>query len=71
MNLINKLNWNSRYHLKKQKPGPDKEVHITDAIRELIKNGEKFYGNVFKGLYLDCGTLKGYIESSLKISRLK
>ncbi len=59
------------YHLKKQKPGHDKEVHITDAIRELIKNGEKFYGNVFKGLYLDCGTLKGYIESSLKISRLK
>ncbi len=57
--------------LKKQKPGQGGEVHITDAIRKLINDQEKFYGNIFKGKYLDCGTLKGYINSSLKILKNK
>ena len=56
--------------LKKQKPGKNKEVHITDAIRTLIFEKNKFIGHVFSGKYLDCGTLKGYIKSSLEISRL-
>ena len=49
--------------LKKLKPGQGGEIHITDAIRQLIDDGEKFYGNIFKGKYLDCGTLSGYINS--------
>jgi len=57
--------------LKNLKPGQGGEIHITDAIKELIVNGEKFYGNIFKGKYLDCGTLNGYIKSSIKISREK
>ena len=40
--------------IKKLKPGQGKEVHITDAIKNLIKNGNKFYGNIFRGKYLDC-----------------
>ena len=55
--------------LKKIKPGQGGEVHITDAIRELIHEGENFYANIFKGKYLDCGTLSGYINSGVEISK--
>ena len=55
--------------LKKLKPGQGGEIHITDAIRELINDGESFYGNIFKGKYLDCGTLSGYIKSGIEISK--
>ena len=55
--------------LKKLKPGQGGEIHITDAIKELIKDGESFYGNIFKGKYLDCGTLEGYINSGAEISK--
>ena len=53
--------------IKKLKPGQGKEVHITDAIRNLIKKKDKFYGSIFTGKYLDCGTLKGYINSGIQI----
>ena len=51
--------------------GHGQEIHITDAIKELVKSGEKFYGNIFKGKYLDCGTLDGYIKSAVEISKEK
>ena len=54
--------------IKKIKPGSGGEIHITDAIKNLIKLDNKFYANIFRGNYLDCGTLKGYIESGIKIS---
>ena len=56
--------------LKKQKPGQNGEIHITDAIRTLIHQDNKFIGHVFAGKYLDCGTMRGYVNSSLKISKL-
>ena len=56
--------------IKKLKPGKGKEIHITDAIKKLIADGEKFYGNIFKGKYLDCGTMKGYINSSKEIKQV-
>ena len=56
--------------LKKQKPGKGGEIHITDAIQSLIKENEKFIAHHFKGKYLDCGTIKGYINSSREISKL-
>ena len=55
--------------IKKLKPGQGGEIHITDAIRSLIKKEYKFYGNIFKGKYLDCGTLNGYINSGIQISK--
>ena len=55
--------------LKKLKPGQGGEIHITDAIKQLITDGENFYGNIFKGKYLDCGTLSGYINSTIEISK--
>ncbi len=57
--------------LKKLKPGKGGEIHITDAIRNLIYKKNKFYGNIFKGRYLDCGTLSGYINSGIQISKGK
>ena len=56
--------------LKKQKPGKNGEIHITDSIRTLIKQKNKFFGHTFSGKYLDCGSMKGYINSSLEISKL-
>ena len=55
--------------IKRLKPGQGKEIHITDAIKNLILKNEKFYGNIFKGKYLDCGTLNGYIKSGIEISK--
>ena len=55
--------------IKRLKPGHGKEIHITDAIKNLIYKNENFYGSIFKGKYLDCGTLEGYINSSIEISR--
>ncbi|MFL2896313.1 MAG: sugar phosphate nucleotidyltransferase [Candidatus Pelagibacter sp.] len=53
-----------------QKKGKGGEIHITDAIRKLVLEGNKFIGHKFKGKYLDCGTMNGYIKSSMEISKL-
>ena len=52
------------------KPGKSGEIHITDAIQLLIDENEKFIGHNFSGKYLDCGTMKGYINSTLEISKI-
>ena len=56
--------------LQNQKKGKGGEIHITDSIRRLIYDGEKFIGHTFKGKYLDCGTMEGYIKSSMEIAKL-
>ena len=56
--------------LKYQSMGKGGEIHITDAIKSLINENSKFIGHKFKGTYLDCGTMEGYIKSSIKISKL-
>ena len=55
--------------LKMQGRGKGGEIHITDAIKTLVKKDEKFYGNIFKGKYIDCGTLDGFVNSGLTISK--
>ena len=56
--------------LLNQKVGKGGEIHITDAIQSLIDENEKFIGHTFSGKYLDCGTMDGYIKSSLEISKI-
>ena len=56
--------------LMNQKPGKGGEIHITDSIQSLINDKEKFIGHNFLGKYLDCGTMNGYIKSSLEISKI-
>ena len=55
--------------LLNQKPGKGGEIHITDAIQSLIKNNEKFIAHNFTGKYLDCGSMSGYIKSTLEIAK--
>jgi UTP--glucose-1-phosphate uridylyltransferase len=55
--------------IKKLKTGQGGEIHITDAIKKLIKDNKEFYASIFKGKYLDCGTMNGYIKSGLEISK--
>ena len=52
------------------KPTKGNEIHITDAIHQLILDKEKFIAHTFKGKYLDCGTMRGYINSSNEIGKL-
>ena len=56
--------------LQNQKSGQNREIHITDAIRTLIHQNNKFIGHVFAGKYLDCGTMHGYTKASAEISKL-
>ena len=56
--------------LEKQKAGQNGEIHITDSIRTLILQKNKFIGHIFAGKYLDCGSMSGYINSSIEISKL-
>ena len=51
------------------KPSKGGEIHVTDAIQSLINDNNKFIGHNFSGTYLDCGTMSGYINSSLEISK--
>ena len=43
------------------------EVQITDAMKHLIYNDNKFVGHLFSGAYLDCGTVNGYNNSLKKL----
>lgn len=54
-------------NLAKSKKGKLGEIQITDAMNDLLLSGEKFNGCIFKGKYLDCGTLDGYIKSFKKV----
>ena len=56
--------------LKKQKKGKNGEIHITDSIKTMIDNKSLFIGHKFSGKYLDCGSMDGYIKSTLEISKL-
>ena len=56
--------------LKSLKPSKGNDIHITDAIQDLINDKEKFVAHNFEGKYLDCGTMKGYINSSKVIGKL-
>ena len=56
--------------LKNQKKGKGGEIHITDAIKKMIKDVSKYVGHKFSGKYFDCGTMNGYIKSTLEIAKL-
>jgi UTP--glucose-1-phosphate uridylyltransferase len=64
--ILPKTIFNKLINLKPSRGG---EIHITDAIQLLINDNKKFVGHNFSGKYLDCGTMKGYINSTLEISK--
>ena len=55
--------------LAKQKVGKGGEIHITDAIQALIYENNNFIAHNFSGKYLDCGSMNGYIKSTLEIAK--
>tara|TARA_B100000963_G_scaffold33852_1_gene25141 strand:- start:1931 stop:2746 length:816 start_codon:yes stop_codon:yes gene_type:complete len=57
------------FKLTKQKPGRGGEIHITDAIQSLIYEDNRFIAHNFSGKYLDCGSMEGYIKSTLEIAK--
>jgi len=52
------------------KKGKLGEIQITDSLSKMLANGKVFNGCVFKGEYLDCGTMEGYIKSFNRISNI-
>jgi dTDP-glucose pyrophosphorylase len=42
-------------YIEKTKPGAKNEIQITDAMQLAIESGEKIYGQVLSGRYLDIG----------------
>ena len=68
--LQKQIKLDEKIKLQNQKKGKGGEVHITDSIKRLINDGEKFIGHTFKGKYLDCGTMDGYLKSSMEISKI-
>ena len=64
--ILPKIIFNKLANLKPSKGG---EIHITDAIQSLINDNNKFVGHNFSGKYLDCGTMMGYINSTLEIAK--
>ena len=56
--------------LKSQTKGKGGEIHITDSIKTMIDNKSLFIGHKFSGKYLDCGSMNGYINSSIEIAKL-
>ena len=55
--------------ISKLNPGKNSEIHITDAIQSLINENNKFIAHNFSGKYLDCGSMSGYIKSTLEIAK--
>ena len=49
-------------YLSSQGKGSLGEIQITDAINSMIQE-ENIYGCKFRGKYLDCGTIDGFIKS--------
>ena len=65
--ILPKTIFNKLTNLKPSKGG---EIHITDAIQLLINDNNDFVGHNFSGKYLDCGTMSGYINSTLEIAKI-
>ena len=62
-------------YLEKTKPGKGGEIQLTDAILEMINNGDKVLAYDFEGIRYDIGTklglLKANIEFGLRHSEIK
>ena len=39
-------------------------------VKKFEEKFSKFIGHKFRGKYLDCGTMNGYIKSTIEISKL-
>lgn len=49
-------------YIRQTKPGAKQEIQITDAMQRALENGEKIYGMVLKGKYIDIGKWKTVLK---------
>ncbi len=54
-------------YIKKTRPGKKGEIQITDAISMAIRKGEKVFGLVLKGKYLDIGKWKTVLHTEKEL----
>ena len=57
-------------YLERQQPGAKGEIQLTDSLRALLKE-EPLYCLEFEGQRFDCGSKKGYLTATLRLSSEK
>ena len=54
-------------HLARGVRGSGGEIQLTDALNELIKDGQTFHGLRFEGTRYDCGDKLGFLEATIAL----
>jgi UTP--glucose-1-phosphate uridylyltransferase len=52
-------------YLKRQKPGPNDEIQLTDAIAAMLEEGTPLTGVYVSGTRFDCGAREGMLGATL------
>jgi UTP--glucose-1-phosphate uridylyltransferase len=55
------------HHLSRGVRGSGGEIQLTDALAELIGEGQPFHGVRFEGRRFDCGDKLGFLEASIAL----
>jgi UTP--glucose-1-phosphate uridylyltransferase len=54
-------------HLARVEAGSGGEIQLTDALEQLIRNGQDFHGLRFSGRRYDCGDKLGFLEATIAL----
>jgi UTP--glucose-1-phosphate uridylyltransferase len=54
-------------HLAQAEPGSGGEIQLTDALEQLIEDGQAFHGLRFVGKRFDCGDKLGFLEATIAL----
>ena len=54
-------------HLAYGEPGSGGEIQLTDALAQLIAEGQAFHGLRFEGKRFDCGDKLGFLEATIAL----
>ncbi len=55
-------------YIEKTKPGKGGEIQLTDAMREMMKDGYEYYAIEYNGRVYDIGNKISWLESSLELA---
>ena len=69
-NDVEKINALNKGIIPIYEPGLEEILKRNYKQKRLINEGDKFIGHKFRGKYLDCGSMSGYIKSGIEISKL-
>jgi UTP--glucose-1-phosphate uridylyltransferase len=54
-------------HLARAERGSGGEIQLTDALEQLIRDGQDFHGLRFSGRRYDCGDKLGFLEATIAL----